>query len=141
MNVNAMSGSERNIRVVPIATKTIPIQDAAPTSGCGHCPHGSGSGSGSDGPDCHAAPALSWNAPQLSGPCDELARLLAALAAQPGFEAGTSGLVRALRVQPGEVELQLAVGRQCGGAELADTAFQALRGLLPDTDIYVMNAC
>lgn len=118
-------------------SKTIPIQGAAPAGVCGHCPHGSGN----DGPDCHAAPALPWVAPQLSGPADELVRLLAALAHQPGFEAGTTGLVRALRVQPGEVELQLTMGRHCGGAELADTAFQALRGLLPDTDIYVMHAC
>lgn len=126
-------------------SKTIPIQAAAPAGGCGHCPHSSGSSSGhssrSAGADCPVAPASPGAAPQLSGPADELARLLAALARQPGFEAGTSGLVRALRLLPGEVELQLTVGRHCGGAELADTAFQALRGLLPDTDIYVMNAC
>ena len=72
---------------------------------------------------------------------DELARLLAALADQSGFEAGTAGLVRTLKVQPGEVELQLTVGRHCGGAELANTTFQALRRLLPDTDIYVLNTC
>jgi hypothetical protein len=36
------------------------------------------------------------------------------------------------------VELRLAVPTDCGGALLADTAFQTLRGLLPDTDIYVL---
>ena len=118
-------------------TKTFLIQGSAPAGGCGHCPHGSGS----DDTGCHPAPALPWATPQLSGPADELARLLAALAHQPGFEAGTTGLVQALKVQPGEVELQLTVGRRCGGAQLADTAFQALRRLLPDTDIYVMHAC
>ena len=65
---------------------------------------------------------------------------MAALAQRLGFEPGTVGLVRALHVQPGEVELRLAVHRHCGGAELADTAFQTLRGLLPDTDIYVTHA-
>ena len=28
----------------------------------------------------------------------------------------------------------------CGGAEFAETAFDTLRGLLPDTDIYVVAA-
>ena len=118
-------------------TLTIPIQGTAPAGACGHCLHGSGS----DDTGCH--PALAWPAaaPQFSGPAEQLARLLAALAHQPGFEAGTTGLVHALRVWPGEVDLQLTMGRRCGGAELADTAFQALRGLLPDTDIYVLNAC
>jgi hypothetical protein len=37
------------------------------------------------------------------------------------------------------VELQLAVDPRCGGAELADAAFQTLRRLLPDTDIYVTH--
>ena len=90
---------------------------------------------------CHPAPAWPLAAPQLSGPADELARLLAALADQPGFQAGTAGLLRTLKVQPGEVKLQLTVGRHCGGAELANTTFQALRRLLPDTDIYVLNTC
>jgi hypothetical protein len=30
--------------------------------------------------------------------------------------------------------------RSCGGATLADTAFQTLCSLLPDTDIYVTHA-
>jgi hypothetical protein len=52
----------------------------------------------------------------------------------------TSGLVRALHVADGEVELQLALRADCGGAALADSAFHALRALLPDTDIYVLPA-
>lgn len=125
-----------------LTDKTLPIQTAAPADGCGHCPQGNGDGG--DHLGCHFAqavpPAAPPTAPQLSGPADVLARLMSALAGQPGFEAGTTGLVRALKVQPGEVELQLTVDRRCGGAELSDTAFQTLRGLLPDTDIYVLNA-
>ena len=45
-----------------------------------------------------------------------------------------------LRVLPGEVELQLALSRRCGGNDLAERAFQTLRSLLPDTDIYVTPA-
>jgi len=77
--------------------------------------------------------------PELTGPADELARLLQALTPVLGA-LETSGLVRALHVQDGEVELQLAVRADCGGAALADDAFHTLRKLLPDTDIYVLPA-
>ena len=80
---------------------------------------------------------------RLVRPPDEIARLMAALALRLGFAmppgAGT-GLVRALAVLPDEVTLELAVRRACGGRGLIDTAFQTLRGLLPDTDIYVTYA-
>lgn len=120
--------------------RTIPIQNAAPVSGCGRCLQGE------DGePVCRTVRGDASHAPQLSGPADELQRLMAALAPVLGWgdESGPragAGLVRALNLLPGEVELQLAVGRQCGGAALADSAFEALRGLLPDTDIYVTLA-
>ena len=78
-------------------------------------------------------------APQLTGPADELARLQRALTPVLGA-LQSSGLVRALHVMDGEVELHLAVRADCGGAALADSAFQALRGLLSDTDIYVQLA-
>ena len=68
---------------------------------------------------------------------------MAALAPRLGFEMAPdagAGLVRALAVSPGEVTLELAVSRHCGGQELVDTAFQTLRTLLPDTDIYVTPA-
>ena len=123
------------------ATRTITIQNATPeVSGCGHCLHGD------DGaPVCRTVRGDASDAPQLSGPADELQRLMAALAPVLGFggESGpraAAGLVRALKLLPGEVELQLAVGRHCGGVTLADSAFEALRDLLPDTDIYVTLA-
>jgi hypothetical protein len=116
------------------ALHTIPIQNATPVPGCGGCLHSAGSG-----PMCRAALGEACESPRLSGPADELARLLKALTPVLGA-LESSGLVRALVVQPGEVELQLSVHADCGGAALADAAFQTLRGLLPDTDIYVTPA-
>ena len=113
---------------------TIPIHDANPVPGCGGCLH-----SAASGPVCRSMPAADCGAPQFTGPADELARLQRALTPLLGA-LETSGLVRALHVQDGEVELQLAVGADCGGAALAENAFHALRGLLPDTDIYVRLA-
>jgi len=116
--------------------KTIPIQSATAVPGCGDCLHGAGSA-----PACRALQGEALDPPRLSGPGDELQRLLAGLAPALGFGDGQgAGIVRALQVLPGEVDLQLAVSRHCGGALLADAAFQTLRGLLPDTDIYVTTA-
>lgn len=116
--------------------RTIPIHRAAPATGCRARVYGDG--------DSRARVALdgACAAPMLSGPADQLQRLLAALAPVLGFDevpgrCDGAGLLRSLQLQPGEVELQLAVGRHCGGAALADQAFQTLRGLMPDTDIYV----
>lgn len=113
---------------------TIAIHNADPVAGCGACLHSAGSG-----PACGAMVGQAGDAPQLTGPADELARLQRALTPVLGA-LERSGLVRALHVQDGEVELQLAVRADCGGAALADNAFQALRSLLPDTDIYVQLA-
>jgi hypothetical protein len=118
------------------AFRTITIHEASPAAGapaCGACLHDA-----ARGPVCRAVLDEPCLAPQLSGPADQLARLMAALVLQLGCAPDGAGLVRSLRLQPGEVELRLAVSPHCGGAELADTAFQTLRGLLPDTDIYVL---
>ena len=116
------------------ALHTIPIHDANSAPGCGSCLHGAGSG-----PACRSMPGEACDAPQFTGPADELARLQQALTPLLGA-LERSGLVRALHVQDGEVELQLAVRADCGGAALANDAFQTLRSLLPDTDIYVRLA-
>jgi hypothetical protein len=122
------------------AFHTIPIQPAASacapaggSRGCGGCVQGA-----SSGPVCRSALGEPCVAPALSGPADALARLRHALA--PVLGALESGLVRALHVADGEVELQLALRADCGGAALADSAFQVLRSMLPDTDIYVLPA-
>lgn len=115
-------------------THTIPIHNANPAPGCGTCLHTAGSG-----PVCRAMVGEACDAPLLTGPADALARLQRALTPVLGA-LESSGLVRALHVQDGAVELHLAVRADCGGAALADDAFQALRRLLPDTDIYVQLA-
>ena len=118
------------------AFRTITIHDAHPTAGapaCGGCLHDA-----ARSPVCRAMVDQPCQAPQLSGPADQLARLMAALSAQLGCAPDGAGLVRSLRLRPGEVELRLAVPAHCAGAELTDTAFQTLRRLLPDTDIYVL---
>jgi hypothetical protein len=119
---------------MPIGTHTITIHNANPVPGCGSCLHATGSG-----PVCRTTAGEACDAPLLTGPADELARLQRALTPVLGA-LQSSGLVRSLHVQDGEVELHLAVRADCGGAALADDAFQALRGLLPDTDIYVQLA-
>ncbi|WP_425261767.1 iron-sulfur cluster assembly protein [Rubrivivax sp. RP6-9] len=50
-------------------------------------------------------------------------------------------LVQALRVEGGEAELTLTYPRGCGVARLmAEDAFQVLRRVLHDTDVYVLHA-
>jgi len=129
-------------RVIPIASEVaIPVA----TAGCGDCLHDE-----LRGPVCRSQLGQACAAPQFSGPADELRRLMLALAPLLHLDAATDtadqhapplygggGLLRALHVHLGEVELQLNVSRHCGGALLADSAFQTLRSLLPDTDIYV----
>lgn len=120
------------------AIRTIPIHDSAAHHGCGGCLHDSGT------PVCRESLGEACAAPRLQGRPQDVRRVMAALAPALGFaadaaDAGT-GVVAFLSVQAGEVDLRLAVGPHCGGALLADAAFQALRALLPDTDIYVSNA-
>lgn len=94
------------------------------------------------GPVCRSAVGPLCDAPAIHGPADEVQRVLSALTRTLGVERGLveSGLLHSLRLEPGEVELTLAVAPSRGGAELSDTAFQTLRALLPDTDIYVTHA-
>ena len=100
---------------------------------CGACLHSAA------GPVCRVAEGRACLAPQLSGPPEQVQRVMDALELalatpdQPGAD-----LVHALRLVPGEeAELTLNVAPHCSGMDLADRAFQTLRALLPDTDIYV----
>jgi hypothetical protein len=118
---------------------TIEIKAASPppaeTGGarCGGCLHSAA------GPVCRAADDRDCVAPQLSGPPEQLQRVMDALEkalARPGQP--VDALVHALRLVPGEeAELTLNLAPHCSGVDLADRAFQTLRALLPDTDIYV----
>ena len=120
------------------AVKTIAIHTAASQPGCGACLHDSGT------PVCRATLGQACAAPRLQGSPQDLRRLMSALGPTLGFAADAAdagaGVVVSLSVLPGEVDLRLAAGRHCGGAALADAAFQTLRGLLPDTDIFVNSA-
>jgi hypothetical protein len=119
------------------APPTIPILPPQPAGGCSACARHEGRRL------CQGPAEGSAEAPALSGPADELQRLLHALAHSLGFapEAPAQGGVRGLRIAPGEVELQLAPDPQGRSVERADTAFQTLRRLLADTDIYVTHRC
>ena len=116
--------------VVPIVAET-----RGTTQGCGAC------APGNSGPVCQFTLPGGATEPEFAGPAPEVQRLMAALTpclSNDGVPAARR--VRSLYVRPGEVELTLNVGPQCQGAAMADDAFQVLKGLLPETDIYVLPA-
>ena len=118
---------------------TIPIASAAPAgadAGCCACSHAR------QATLCRRLPEPVSGPPVVSGPGAQTTRLLRALGAALGepVDGPDNRLVRALHCQDGEVSLQLSLSPHCGGgAELAQTAFDTLRRLLPDTDIYVTH--
>ena len=138
MQVNSIPAVYGTIQRMGHAARIIAIHTAAAQPGCGACQHNSGT------PVCRAALGEGCAAPRLQGSPPDLRRLMIALGPALGFAADVAdagaGVVVSLSVQPGEVDLCLAAGLHCGGAALADAAFQTLRGLLPDTDIYVNSA-
>jgi len=113
-------------------------QDTAPS--CAACLPAEG------GPACRARsggePCL---APQFSGAEASLRRVIESLRSVVDADAGASivdlHLVKSLRVEDGEAELTVTFPPGCDTArQLADDAFQAMRRMLPDTDIYVRHA-
>ena len=116
----------------------IPIQVARLSTGdCAACLPSAA------GPVCRNELAPPGEEPQLAGPPELLQRVLQALSRDLAVQSPggllASGLIRGLTLTADEVELTLAVAPRCGGALLADTAFQSLRRELPDTDIYVLH--
>lgn len=92
-----------------------------------------------------AAPDRGFGPPALAGDAGELARVLRALHGVPfaadGADLVDAGQVRGLHIAGGEAELTLAFPRGCGALRVAaEQAFQVLRQVLPDTDIYVRHA-
>lgn len=121
---------------------SIPIQPLTllPAGGCGGCVQGQ------TGPVCRSValgePCL---APALQGDGDMLRVVMEALngVIEPASGRGIVELhlVRSLRIANGEAELTVSFQAGCGGGrEMAEDAFQILRRLLPDTDIYVRHA-
>ncbi len=99
-----------------------------------------------DAPRCRAQlSAEPCRHPRLAGRADQLALVMQALDRQviePVSQRGIVSLawVKSLRIEGGEAELTVTFPPSCGaGQRLADAAFQALRGLLPDTDVYVRH--
>ena len=80
-------------------------------------------------------------APRLSGQPDQVQRVLAAL--EQAVETGlghampVARWLRELRLGTGEAFVAVVPGLGYDGQESAEIAFQTLRRLLPDTDIYV----
>lgn len=127
-----------NSLVIPIACADTHAQSGA-SGGCGACL------SSSAGPVCRATLCPDAHPQHFEGPPELVRQLVAeldaALAVQrPDDPDAATSLVHSLTVGEGEAELKLAVASRCAGAHLVDAAFQALRRLLPDTDIYVSSA-
>ena len=78
--------------------------------------------------------------PVIEGEPARLARVLQALHGLPGPDLLEAHLVHRLRVGADEAELVLGFRPVSAGQRaLAEQAFQALRGALPDTDVYVAH--
>ena len=88
-----------------------------------------------------ARPAPSAEPPRLLGEAARLQQvvgeLVRVLDIEVGLRAPTEFWLRELRLADDEAELSLAHNLPHCGAELAQAAFDTLRRLLPDTDIYV----
>ena len=82
--------------------------------------------------------------PQLLGPADRLQALLASLRPAIDIELGAAvepgAWLRSLRLDDDEAEVTLAPGLACRAVGVASAAFDTLRRLLPDTDIYIRTA-
>ncbi|MBL0151849.1 MAG: hypothetical protein IPP87_25635 [Ideonella sp.] len=119
--------------VVPI--QALNLRAALGGNGCDACHQGS------LGPDCKFTLGPRSGPPTLNGPEDDVKAVLDALARALGSgQLDGTHWVQSVTVREGEVEVMLTADTRCAGAELADTAFQTLKRLFADTDIYVMLA-
>ena len=119
---------------------TLWLQQAQPPAGCGGCL------ASDSGPRCRShVTGETCTQPKLAGRADQLQQVLQALNRQVVDPAAGRGIVdlqwvRSLRIENGEAELTLSFAPECGpGKDLSESAFQTLRGLLPDTDVYVRH--
>lgn len=95
-------------------------------------------------PACEGLPPSLLVPTRLSGEPQRVNQVLDALVgAVQGHVAGigpTSRWLRELRVDDTEAFVFIAPGLGCEGMESAEVAFDTLRRVLPDTDIYVSAA-
>ncbi|MBK1614131.1 hypothetical protein CKO44_11695 [Rubrivivax gelatinosus] len=115
--------------------KTQPIR-LLPEPGCGGCqPSHSGCGGGFGRP---------CTSPELRGQPELVRCVLDSLRGVVDVDGGNivdRQLVKALRIDDGEAELTVSFAPSCGiGRDLAEGAFQTLRRVLPNTDVYVRHA-
>lgn len=79
--------------------------------------------------------------PEFRGPADKIDRLLdrlhPAIVAQFGRPVQDGEWLRSVDLQDGEAFVRLRSGLGCHAREVAEITFDALRRVLPDTDIYV----
>ena len=120
---------------------TLWLQPTVTSPGCGGCV------ASEAGPRCRSqVSGETCLHPALAGRTELLTQVLQQLnrdVVDPEAGLGIVELhwVKALRIQDGEAELTLCFSPTCGvGKELAESAFQSLRRLLPDTDVYVRHA-
>ena len=138
--VNALSGWHGSIARMPEASSILWMQPAATTSGCGGCL------ASASGPRCRSQVTGEACAdPQLAGRRELVDQVLQELNRQVVDPEAGRGIVdlqwvQSLRIEGDEAELTLSFAPVCGPAKaLADSAFQTLRRLLPDTDVYVLH--
>ena len=119
---------------------TLWLLDAQPARDCGGCLTTEGT------PVCRSQLAVqACGRPQLAGDDGLLQQVLQALHAGVVDPASGRGIVelqwvRTLRIGDGEADLVLGFAPSCGpGRTMTEHAFQTLRRLLPDTDVYVRH--
>lgn len=87
------------------------------------------------------APRVPAPAPALSGPASRVEGLLGALgtvmATQFGRPVAPGEWLQALRLADGEAVLRLRRDLGCRTGDIGGAAFETMRRLLPDTDIFI----
>lgn len=114
--------------------QTIPIASPEPAEGCGACARPQRA-------CAHRASAADAPPPRLSGDMVRIERLLARLAPQMeevfGHPVSPGVWLDSLSLSPGQAHLALAPNLACHATVVAELAFDAMRQLLPDTDLYI----
>ena len=128
------------VAVTALHAQTIPLVSMPACGACAAPAHGCTHPAGPAGPADPADPADA-PAPRLSGDASRIEPLLARLAPQMqqvfGHPVDAGVWLASLRVSPGQAHLALAPGLACRAGVVAELAFEAMRELLPDTDLYI----
>lgn len=90
---------------------------------------------------CHVRRDMVVMTPSFQGPADRIESVVEALVPEVSAELGadwpTGAWLRGLTLDDGEAVLTLAPNLACHGHIVATLAFDVMRRMLPDTDIYV----